>query len=96
MEERIVFRDHAAQQMHLRRISVAQVRHLLETGTVIESYPDRWPFPARLLLGVVAGKTLHVVVADDLRQNEKIIVTVYDPSEDQEGRWDATFSRRLR
>ncbi len=96
VRERIVFRKHAVQQMHLRRVTVEQVRLVLETGTAIETYTDRWPFPARLVLGVVAGRALHVLVADDAQRNEKIIVAVYDPSEDDAGRWDASFSRRLR
>jgi hypothetical protein len=47
---KLVFRVHAAQRMFWRRISVDDVRHVLDTGEIIKDYPDDKPFPSMLIL----------------------------------------------
>ena len=41
----------------------SDVRHVLQTGEVIEEYPDDTPFPSYLILGFVGDRPFHVVVA---------------------------------
>jgi hypothetical protein len=48
---RLVFRVHAIQRMFQRQISKDDVRHVLETGDIIEEYLDDVPYPSRLVLG---------------------------------------------
>ena len=89
--QRLVFRVHAIEAMFQRNISEADVQHVLIAGKTIESYPDDQPYPSRLVLGWRGSRPLHVVVADNERDRESIIVTVYEPDPD---RWEAGFERR--
>ena len=76
---RLVFRAHAIRRMFQRRIGVAEVRAIVEQGEVIEDRPDDVPYPSRLLLGVLHGRALHVVAAEDAAAATTIVVTVYEP-----------------
>ena len=77
--------------MFERRISAADVRHVLESGETIESYPDDQPYPSRLTLGSVEDRTLHVVAAENDEDLELIVITVYEPDP---ARWDETYRIR--
>ncbi len=87
----LVFRVHAIRRMFERDIGVAEVRHVVETGEVIETYPEEAPYPSRLLLGWSRSRPLHVVVADETEAGETIVVTVYEPDP---ALWDRDFCRR--
>ena len=88
---RFVFRVHALRRMLHRRISIAEVRHVLDTGEIIESYPDDTPYPSRLVLGWIGSRPLHVVAADNLEGAETVIITVYEPDP---ASWSRDFRRR--
>ena len=88
---RIVFRIHAIKRMFQRRISEEDVKHVLATGEVIESYPNDLPYPSKLLLGWRGNRPLHVVAADNVESGEPIIITVYEPDPQE---WEAGFARR--
>ena len=90
-QTRLVLRVHAIRRMFQRKISVADVRHVLETGEVIESYPEDAPYPSRLLLGWSGTRPLHVVVADNVETGESIVITVYEPDT---ASWGRDFRRR--
>ena len=77
--------------MYLRDIQVSDVEHVLETGEVIEDYPEDRPLPTRLVFGRVGGRPLHVVAADDAEADETFVITVYDPDP---ARWSTDFRRR--
>jgi hypothetical protein len=65
--------------MHERGISEEEVEKAIANGTVIESYPNDTPFPSALLLGMAGAKAIHVVFADDVQDDIRIIITVYVP-----------------
>lgn len=88
---RLAFRIHAIRRMFERDISVADVRHVLATGDIIESYPEDQPYPSRLVLGFVDNRPLHVVAAYNEHENQIITITVYQPEADK---WDETFRMR--
>jgi hypothetical protein len=90
-EQRLVFRVHAIQRMFERGIAKEDVRQALSTGKTIEAYPEDQPYPSRLVLGWVGTRPIHVVVADNLVQQETIVVTVYEPDPT---RWETGFERR--
>lgn len=90
---RLIFRIHALKRMDERGITENDVRRILATGKAIESYPDDLPYPSALVLGWCADRPLHVVVATKTDTGDKIIVTVYDPYQDE---WDEGFERRKR
>lgn len=79
--------------MFQRNISEADVYRVLETGEVIETYPDDAPYPSRLLLGWSGSRPLHVVIAEDSEEGITIVVTVYEPDL---LRWEPGFRRRAR
>jgi len=87
----LVFRVHAIQRMFRRHIDVEDVRHVLETGEVIEYYPEDTPYPSRLVLGRCGSRPIHVVIADNTDTEETIIITVYEPEPAQ---WEPGFKRR--
>ena len=59
----LIFRIHALRRMFSRGVDVAGVRAVLETGSIVEGYPNDDPHPSRLILGFVDERPLHVVVA---------------------------------
>jgi hypothetical protein len=81
---KILFLPHAVQQMARpeRLISTAEVRHVVDTGEVIEDYPEDPRGHSCLLRGYGTGaRPLHVVCAP---QAEYLaIITAYLPSSDQ-------------
>jgi hypothetical protein len=90
---RLTFRIHAIQRMFEREINPEDVRSVVESGETIQEYPDDTPYPSRLVLGWKLQRPIHVVVADNEADNEKIIVTVYQPDPAQ---WTDDFKRRKR
>jgi hypothetical protein len=89
--ERLIFRVHAVQRMFQRQITEEDVRLVLQTGEVIEDYPEDTPYPSRLVLGFRAARPIHVVAADDSRAGQTIVISAYEPDP---ARWDSTFRRR--
>ncbi len=90
-DRKLVFRAHAIRRMFQRKITAEKVRRIVETGEVIEDYPEDAPYPSRLLLGWSEERPLHVVVADNARDDEVIVITVYEPDPTL---WENTFRRR--
>jgi hypothetical protein len=90
---RLVFRTHALRRMFERHISVDDVRDVVARGEIIERYPDDTPYPSRLMLGWPADRPVHVVVADNVQENETIVITTYQPDAAQ---WEVDFKRRRR
>ena len=88
---RLVFRVHAIQHMFQRQINAEDVRHVLATGEILESYPDDSPYPSFLVLGLCGSRTIHVVVADNHDLQETIVITAYEPDP---VRWEPNFRRR--
>lgn len=76
-----------------RGISVADVRHALESGENILSYPDDKPFPSRLILARHGRRAIHVLAAEDKERGETIIITVYEPDPNL---WNNQFRGRRR
>ncbi len=92
MHNKTVFRIHAVRRMFERNFSIEDVNSALENGLVLESYPDDKPYPSCLILGWIESRPVHIVVAENAEENEKIIITVYEPDHTQ---WSEDFTRRL-
>jgi hypothetical protein len=92
INETITYRLHAVQRMFERKITADEVRYALETGVVIEEYPDDAPYPSRLILGCYKGRIIHVVAADNILDGEIIVVTVYEPNPSE---WDSECKKRI-
>ena len=77
--------------MFKRGVSDSDVRNIVFSGEEIEGYPDDKPYPSRLIRGFVGNRPLHVVTAENIADNEIIIITVYEPDPVL---WTTDFKRR--
>ena len=89
--DQLDIRQHAAQRMLERSISVADVLVTLNRGSTIEHYPEDTPFPSQLTLGWVGQRPVHVVWATAAGTGRVVIITVYEPDPEE---WDNAFHRR--
>ncbi|HEV8725662.1 MAG TPA: DUF4258 domain-containing protein [Candidatus Binatia bacterium] len=71
-----------AHQLALKTYSVTKT---------LEDYPDDTPYPSRLVLGWNDRRPIHVVVADNVDEQENIVITVYEPDPLE---WEPDFKRR--
>ena len=59
---KILWTQHCLQRMQERDISRADVKRGIETGEIIEEYPEDYPNPSCLIFGyAVDGRILHIV-----------------------------------
>ena len=89
--DQLDIRQHAAQRMLERSISVADLLVVLNSGTTIEHYPEDTPFPSQLTLGWVGPRPVHAVWAPAASTGRVVIITVYEPNPEE---WDNEFRRR--
>jgi hypothetical protein len=64
----LIYRIHARQATFTRSISDECVEDILQSGEVIEDYPQAFPFPAKLLLGRCNVRPIHAVAAENSGQ----------------------------
>jgi hypothetical protein len=76
---KILFSQHAIQQMFKRNISMDRVKQVILYGEVINYYPDDKPYPSKLLLLIENEIPLHVVIAENFNTNEIVVITAYIP-----------------
>lgn len=75
----IKWSSHCLERMGERDISVDDVLTCINTGEVIEDYPDDFPHPSCLILGMRQNdKYMHVVVGDD--GGCTYVITAYVPN----------------
>ena len=78
LESKIIWTQHCLERMQERDISRADVKNGIQTGEVIENYPDDYPNPSCLVYGyTVNGRILHIVVGCDMINI--YIITAYYP-----------------
>ena len=77
--------------MFERRIEIEDVKLIIETGKIIQDYPEDQPYPSYLLLGWINNRPLHVVCADN-ESNETIIITEYSPNPNI---WNKDYTRKI-
>jgi len=83
---------HILEKMQERDVEPSDVISCISTGTIIELYPDAFPYPACLVLGTTVKQSfLHVVVG--YGGGYIWIVTVYEPNERE---WENGFTTRKR
>ncbi len=87
----ITFRVHAIQRMFERQISAGNVRRVLQSGEMIEDYSDDMLHPGGLMLGKRGTRPVHVVMAESMKDRERVVITVYEPDPSQ---WKPGFRNR--
>jgi hypothetical protein len=88
---KLIFRNHALKRMFERRIEIEDVKLVIETGKIIQDYPEDQPYPSYILLGWINNRPLHVVCAKN-ELNETIIITAYNPNPFI---WNKDFTRKI-
>lgn len=88
--ENIEITLHAAKRLEQRGILIDDVINCIQSGKIIEQYPDDYPFPSCLILGLsIKNQYLHVVIGSNL---EKLwIITAYYPDSEK---WESDFETR--
>jgi hypothetical protein len=88
--ENIEITVHAAKRLEQRNISLKDVISCISNGEIIEQYPDDYPYPSCLILGLAINQEyLHVVIGSDM--DTIWIVTAYYPNPDK---WESDFKTR--
>jgi hypothetical protein len=81
---------HAAKRLEQRGILLSDVMTCIMNGEIIEQYPDDYPYPSCLILGLTFGnKVLHVVIGH--YETDLFLITAYFPSSDK---WEDDFKTR--
>ena len=81
---------HAAKRLEQRRIFLKDVIACIMNGEIIEQYPDDYPYPSCLILGMsIEDKYLHVVIGN--HESDLFLITAYFPSFDK---WESDFKTR--
>lgn len=81
-DDKIFFTAHVLQRCKQRNIRPQDIRNCVNTGEIIEQYPDDFPDPSCLIFGYsLNDKILHVVVSCNGESAK--IVTAYYPSNDK-------------
>lgn len=71
---------HAAKRLAQRNISVNDIISCIQSGEIIEYYPDDYPYPSCLILGASARKLpMHIVIGSNLKTIW--IITAYYPDQ---------------
>lgn len=65
--------------MAQRNISADEALLALQSGEVIEDYPNDLPFPSFLWRSQTPTRVLHIVVADNVADRQRFIITLYEP-----------------
>ena len=74
--------EHAAERFRQRGIRAKDIRNAVNSGIIIEQYPNDFPFPSCLIMGKdVNGKTIHVCMSDEGTSSR--IITAYYPSREK-------------
>lgn len=78
----ILWTTHVLRRLQERNIYREDVINAISTGKIIEQYPDSYPYPACLVMGLsLSNKYLHIVVG--CNGDTASIVTVYFPTDDK-------------
>lgn len=81
---------HAAKRLEQRNISISDIMSCILKGTIIEQYPDDYPYPSCLILGMCTRQTyIHAVIGSNL---ETIwTITAYYPDKNK---WESDLKTR--
>ena len=82
--------NHIVVRLLQRGISMGDVERALISGEIIEQYPDDYPHPSCLIIGIDnAGKNLHVVCG--VSEIELWLITAYYPDIEE---WETDLKTR--
>lgn len=88
----VIFTNHVLERIRQREFTKSDLLNAIKTGEIIEQYPNDYPFPSCLILGVDENYIpLHIVCG--LGKNKVWVVTVYSPDLEE---WEEDLKTRRR
>ena len=87
----LIISQHALQQIFKRDISIELIKLAISEGELIKNYPDDKPYPSKLMLYFKNEMPLHIVIAENKRDNQIILITAYVP---EIGIWNSDFKTK--
>lgn len=82
----LLWTDHVAKRFRQRGIRTSDIENAIKTGEIIEEYPNDYPYPSCLILGLsVKNQLIHLVCG--VGEDFLYIITTYfpDPNKWEEG-----------
>ena len=77
-DDTVFVTEHAAERFRQRGIRISDIRNAVNSGEIIEQYPDDFPFPSCLILGNDRHDNyIHVCMSDEGTASR--IITAYYP-----------------
>ena len=81
-DETIVMTNHVLNRCIERNITYDDIKNAINNGQIIENYPEDYPHPSCLIVGIsLSQQYLHVVVG--LTDTHLWIITAYYPDKDR-------------
>ncbi len=88
--DKVFVTAHATERFRQRGIKTKDIRHAVQTGEIIEQYPEDYPFPSCLLMGMSEdSQPIHVVMSDEGSASR--IITAYFPDAEK---WESDLKTR--
>ena len=87
--EFIILTQHGRKRLAERGIRIRDVCGAIESGEIIEDYPDDFPFPSCLILGSNGREFFHVCAS--IHENRIYLITAYIPDPQK---WKADWKTR--
>jgi len=87
--DNIIITQHSRKRFAERGININDVQNAINSGEIIEQYPEDFPFPSCLVFGFSGNKPLHVVASID--EGIMYIISAYIPSEEK---WESDLKTR--
>lgn len=82
--------NHVLVRILQRDIKVDDIKSVLNNGEIIENYPDDYPYPSYLILGI-SLKNAYIHVVCGIAETELWLITAYFPNP---AKWSADFKIR--
>lgn len=90
IENQIEVTNHMLIRLQQREISFSEVKEAIRNSEIIEEYPNDYPYPSCLLLGItLQNRIIHIVVG--LGETKLWLITAYEPDPIK---WSADFKVR--
>ena len=87
--ESMVVTQHSRKRLSERGIKILDIVNAINTGEIIEDYPEDYPFPSCLILGQTEGKIIHIVAS--INEGMMYLITAYIPNLE---RWENDWRTR--
>lgn len=87
--ENMVLTQHSRKRFSERGIKIQDITNAIETGEIIEDYPEDYPFPSCLILGKSGEVNIHIVAS--INADMIYLITAYIPNPDK---WEDDFKTR--